>query len=245
MNKFPGWAVITPMANEEIDFVPFITALKKQLDEIGNGKVYLVIDNASKDKTLQLSRELSEKDSRFITVWAPENKNVVDAYIRGYREALKFDATFILEMDAGLSHDPASLPFFLEQLQSGFECVYGSRFIKGGSMGDSPFKRKFLSKIGTVISNILLGTKLTDMTSGYQGFKREVVEKFAYYPLKSLAHFYQTELKYLLRKFKTIEIPIQYKAPSPRVSKNAIRNSLDTLWYYFVCRLTFKSVAIK
>ncbi len=233
------------MANEEPDFNPFIDALKAAMDKIGSGAAYLVVDNVSKDKTLDLCKDLSSKDSRFIAVWAPENRNVVDAYIRGYREALKSDHQFIIEMDAGLSHDPASLSNFLTPLTKGeVECVFGSRFIEGGSMGDSPAERQSLSKTGTILSTILLGTKLKDMTSGYQGFKREIVEKFAFYPLKSKAHFYQTEIRYLLRKRKFVELPIHYKAPSPSVSKKAIKNSINALLYYFWRRITFRAPSI-
>jgi len=240
-----NWAVVIPMANEEPDFNPFIDALKAAMDKIGSGAAYLVVDNVSKDKTLDLCKDLSSKDSRFIAVWAPENRNVVDAYIRGYREALKSDHQFIIEMDAGLSHDPASLSNFLTPLTKGeVECVFGSRFIEGGSMGDSPAERQSLSKTGTILSTILLGTKLKDMTSGYQGFKREIVEKFAFYPLKSKAHFYQTEIRYLLRKRKFVELPIHYKAPSPSVSKKAIKNSINALLYYFWRRITFRAPSI-
>jgi dolichol-phosphate mannosyltransferase len=239
-----SWAIVTPMANESEDFFPFISALKIQLDKIGNGKVYLVVDSVSKDNTLELCQNLSAADNRFIAVWAPENKNVVDAYLRGYKEALKSDAEIIIEMDAGLSHDPATLPAFLSALTNGYDCAFGSRFIKGGSMGDSPGKRQLLSKTGTILSNTLLGTQLKDMTSGYQGFRRYIVERFVSYPLLSKAHFYQTELRYLLRKYKCIEIPIHYKAPSPRVSKNAIKNSITSLFHYFWQRLTLRPASI-
>jgi dolichol-phosphate mannosyltransferase len=238
------WALVIPMANEEADFNLFIRALQEALNDLPNGTVYLVVDNVSKDNTLNLCQSLGNSDHRFRAVWAPENKNVVDAYIRGYREALKSDATIIIEMDAGLSHDPASLKDFLRYLSDGYECVYGSRFIKGGSMGDSPGKRQSLSKTGTILSNLLLGTKLHDMTSGYQGFHRKIAERFANYPLLSRAHFYQTEIRYLLRKYKSIEIPIHYKAPSPRVSKKAIINSIETLLYYFWLRITFRSISL-
>jgi dolichol-phosphate mannosyltransferase len=239
-----SWALVVPMANEEADFNPFISALQIALKDLPGGKVFFVVDNVSKDQTLDLCKQLSKSNSQFITVWAPENRNVVDAYIKGYREALKTDATYIIEMDAGMSHDPASLKNFLELLSGDYECVYGSRFIKGGSMGDSPANRQSLSKTGTILANLLLGTKLHDMTSGYQGFHRNIVKLFTDYHLKSKAHFYQTEIRYLLRKHKAIEIPIHYKAPSPRVSKNAIINSIETLLYYFWRRITFRAVSI-
>jgi dolichol-phosphate mannosyltransferase len=240
-----NFAVVIPMANEEDDFLPFVTSLTDVLNMLECGAVYFVIDTVSKDKTLELCQKLSAIDTRFVTIWAPENKNVVDAYIRGYKEALKKNHEFIIEMDAGLSHDPKALPMFLRVLNEGNECAFGSRFINGGSIYDSTWKRTFLSKIGTVLANVLLGSKMYDMTSGYQGFHAPIVEKFVAYGLLSKAHFYQTELRYLLRKSRFAEIPIHYRAPSPSVSKKAIFNSIELLGHYFLLRLQFKSPIIK
>jgi dolichol-phosphate mannosyltransferase len=235
------WAVVVPMANEEKDFHPFIEVLTRVLDRLASGRVYIVVDRVSKDGTLDLCHELSARDSRFVTVWAPENRNSVDAYLRGLRAAWEAGHTLIIEMDAGLSHDPRAVPMFLRVLNEGNECAFGSRFINGGSMGDSPFKRRLLSRTGTVLSNLLLGTWLYDMTSGYQGFHRDVVEQFMNYPFRSTAHFYQTELRYLLRGRRIFEVPIHYQAPSPRVSRRAIRNACTTLGHYFWRRLTFRA----
>jgi dolichol-phosphate mannosyltransferase len=210
------------------------------IDELNPGNIYFIIDNASKDKTLELSQQLSSRDPRYVTVWAPENRNVVDAYIRGLRVAYEAGHDIIIEMDGGLSHDPRAIPMFLRVLNEGNECAFGSRFINGGSMGDSPFKRRLLSKTGTILANLLLGTKLKDMTSGYQGFHRDVVAKIIAHEFKSKAHFYQTELRYLLRKKRIVEVPIHYQAPSPRVSSKAIKNAYKTLLYYFFLRLTFQ-----
>lgn len=129
---------------------------------------------------------------------------------------------------------------FLRVLNEGNECAFGSRFINGGSITESSFKRLVLSKVGTVLSNLLLGTRMYDMTSGYQGFHRNIVGRFLAFQLRSKAHFYQTELRYLLRFTRYAEIPIHYKAPSPRVSEKAIRNSIDVLLYYFKQRLIFR-----
>jgi len=137
------------------------------------------------------------------------------------------------------------LPMFLRVLNEGNECAFGSRLINGGSICDSTWKRTFLSKFGTILSNILLGTRMYDMTSGYQGFHADIVRRFVSYNLLSKAHFYQTELRYLLRKTRYAEIPIHYRAPSPSVSKKAIYNSISVLCYYFSLRLRFKSPFIK
>jgi dolichol-phosphate mannosyltransferase len=62
------------MANEEKDFKLFIISLTAALDKLQSGKVYFVVDNVSKDKTLDVCRAQSVKDHRFITVWAPEKQ---------------------------------------------------------------------------------------------------------------------------------------------------------------------------
>ena len=240
-----NFAVVIPMANEQEDFYPLIYRLKEVLAHIGSGKVYFIIDNASKDDTLLLCNKLSDEDSSFETVWAPSNKNVVDAYLKGYSVALANNHEYIIEMDAGLSHDPKALPMFLRVLNEGNECAFGSRFINGGSICDSNWKRTFLSRFGTILSNLLLGTKMFDMTSGFQGFHSSVVEKFLSHGLLSEAHFYQTELRYLLRNSRYAEIPIHYRAPSPSVSKKAIYNSFDVLLHYFFLRVKLKGAEIK
>ena len=231
------WAVIVPMANEAPDFDAFLGVLCPVLDRLGGGKVYLVVDNASQDNTRQLCDALAARDGRFVTVWAPENRNVVDAYLAGFRAAYDAGHEIIIEMDAGLSHDPRALTMFLRVLNEGNECAFGSRFCNGGSMADSPLKRRLLSRFGTFLSNWLLGTRMDDMTSGFQGFHRNVVGLLLAYPLRSRAHFYQTEVRYLLRKHRFAEVPIHYRAPSNSVSKKAIRNAQETLLYYFGQRL--------
>ena len=244
MKYSDDWAVIVPMANEAPDFDAFIGVLGPVLDRLGSGKVYFIVDKASKDNTLELCQQLSAKDPRYVTVWSPENKNVVDAYMKGFRVAYDAGHEIIIEMDGGLSHDPRALPMFLRVLNEGNECAFGSRFCNGGSMADSPIKRRLLSKTGTFLSTWLLGTTMDDMTSGFQGFHRSVVTELLKYPLRSKAHFYQTELRYLMRKHRFAEVPIHYRAPSNSVSQKAIRNALDTLMYYFGRRLRRQAVRL-
>lgn len=244
-SNYPNnWAVVIPLANEEQELPELAEAVRAVMDAVEGGAVYFIVDRVSVDRTLELCHELGEADPRFRSCWFPENRHVVDAYMNGFREALKDGYEIIIEMDGGLSHDPRAIPAFLRALNEGNDCAFGSRYINGGSMVDSPLKRRFLSKGGSILARILLGAKLTDMTSGYQAFRRSVLLKAVDYPLLSKAHFYQTELRYLLRKQKLIEVPIHYRAPSPRVSKGAIRNSLAVLFHYTLLRLLGKSPCV-
>ena len=245
MSTYPNnWAVVIPLANEEAELPEFSSVLRAVMDELGGGMVYFVVDRVSKDRTLECCQELGRLDSRLITKWIPENRNVVDAYLNGFKEALKDGHEIIIEMDGGLSHDPRAIPAFLRALNEGNDCAFGSRYINGGSMVDSPIRRRILSKGGTLLAQWLLGAELADMTSGYQAFRRSVMLRVVDFPLRSQAHFYQTELRYLLRKQKLIEVPIHYRAPSPRVSHGAIRNSLAVLTYYFLMRILGRPPAI-
>jgi dolichol-phosphate mannosyltransferase len=232
------------MANEEHEFAEFIDEMQAVLNRLASGHVYVVVDTVSTDNTYNLCMELAKKDSRFSVVWAPENRNVVDAYLRGFKEAYACGHEIIIEMDAGMSHDPKAIPMFIRVLNEGNECAFGSRFINGGSMADSPLKRRILSRGGTLLANIFLGTNLYDMTSGFQGFRAHVVGKMLAHRFKSSAHIFQTEVRYLLRRHRFAEIPIHYKAPSPRVSSHAITNALIVLSYYFSRRITGRAVFI-
>ena len=228
----PRFAICIPMANEEDSFADFITSLTNVINEYPGASVYLVIDKASTDSTPTLCKQLQESDNRYHYIWAPENKNVVDAYLRGFREAMTDKPDFIVEMDGGGSHDPRALHSFVRAMTEGNECAFGSRYINGGSMVGSPFKRRFLSKFGSFIARLILGCPMKDVTSGYEAFSYEIMQKILSYPLKSKAHFYQTELRYLLRKKNWIEIPIHYTSPSPRVSSKALANARQCLIYY-------------
>lgn len=232
------------MANEEDDFHPFIAAFTRTLDALGSGTVYLVVDTISQDRTRELCEELSSRDSRFVCLWCPGNRCLVDAYLAGFRAALEAGHEYIIEMDAGLSHDPRAVPMFLRVLNEGNDCAFGSRYINGGSMADSPLKRRFFSKAGTIAARFLLGSRLADMTSGFQGFHRGVLRHLVDYPLQSRAHFYQTEVRYLLRNSRWMEVPIHYRAPSPRVAGASIRNSLFTMFHYAGLRFLGKGPEI-
>ena len=56
MYKDNNFAIITPLANEENDFDPFVEELTKVLNRLNSGTVYFIVDNASKDNTLFLCR---------------------------------------------------------------------------------------------------------------------------------------------------------------------------------------------
>jgi dolichol-phosphate mannosyltransferase len=231
--------IVCPMANERETAVRFITSLLRQCDVRGVAPVtlFVVIDRKSTDGTRDLLESLQEREPRLRVVWAPENRCVVDAYVRGYREAITARCDWILEIDAGYSHQPEDLPAFLEKMMEGYDCVFGSRFCEGGQVSETPWKRRFISRGGTWLANLLLGTQLRDMTSGYELFSRPVLQQILARGIQSRGHFFQTEIKTYCRKFRVAEVPIHYRAASASVNLQVLKDAFANLWRLFRLRL--------
>ncbi|HYG83061.1 MAG TPA: glycosyltransferase [Pyrinomonadaceae bacterium] len=231
--------VVCPMANEEASAVRFVNEV---LDEcvprgFASVKFFAVLDRVSKDRTRELLEALKRERPELEVVWSPENRNVVDAYVRGYREALNAGCDWILEIDAGFSHQPSDIPQFFDKMTEGYDCVFGSRFCPGGAISDSSVKRKFISRGGSLLSNLLLGTKLKDMTSGFEMFTRRALLEVIKKGIKSSGPFFQTEIKAYCRRLRIAEVPIQYRAASHAVGNQALKDSFSNLWRLFRLRL--------
>ncbi len=232
--------IVCPMANERSTAVEFVNTVLQQCAGFKSVKLFAVFDNACKDGTVDLLRDLQNTQPQLQTVWSPENKCVVDAYIRGYREALEAGCDWILEIDAGFSHQPTEIPKFFEKMAQGYDCAFGSRFCKGGKFSDAPLSRYLISKWGTIVTNILLGTKLKDMTSGFEMFTSTALQKVLDKGIRSRGHFFQTEIKVHCRGFRSIEVPIHYRIPSQNVDTSVLIDALSNLFYLFKKRLAGK-----
>src|SRR5438034_817118 len=124
------------MANEAETATRFVNSVLMNCVGVGSRKFLAIVDEASKDDTRKILEAQAATVPELTVVWAPENRSVVDAYVRGYREALRTNADWILEIDAGFSHQPSDIPSLLEKMREGYDCVFGSRFCPGGSFVD-------------------------------------------------------------------------------------------------------------
>ena len=199
--------IVMPVANEEETMGAVIEKILSL--PYDNLFLYPVIDSFSKDRTEEIIKSY-EKTGRVKCIFYKESTGVISCYLEGYRRALEDGAQQVIEMDGGGSHQPEEIPQFIEKLEAGYECVWGSRFIEGGDISHHPFYRRVLSSGGTLLANLVLGTKLKDMTSGFEGFKREVLEEFRLDRFLSTGHMYQTEMRYYCRNKKAVEVPIHY-----------------------------------
>lgn len=220
--------IVMPVANEE-------GTMEKILDEIlalpyDNLYIYPVIDSYSKDRTEEIIRNKASQSEKVKCIFYKESQGVISCYLEGFRQALADGAERVLEMDGGGSHLPSEIPQFLQRMEEGYDCVWGSRFMRGGSMRQQPLYRRILSQGGTFLANLVLGTKLKDMTSGFEGFQRKVLENMNLDAFLSTGHMYQTEMRFYCRKLRTIEVPIHYVGSASSLQSSSVTEALRLLF---------------
>lgn len=220
--------VVMPVANEEKTMEQLLDGLLEL--PYDNLFIYPVIDDYSKDRTEEIIRKKEEETGRVKCIYYKESRGVITCYLEGFRQALADGAEWIVEMDGGMSHLPEELPRFLEKLEAGYECVWGSRFMKGGEMKNLPLYRRFLSRGGTFLSNFVLGTHLRDMTSGFEAFTAEVMNEMNLDAILSRGHMYQTEMRYYCRNKKTVEVPIHYVGGESSLKGSSVTEALRLLF---------------
>lgn len=219
--------VVIPLANEQDIVVSLLDRVVAQLGE--TDRVFCVVDRASRDSTRERVEAYGARDPRVRLVWAPENRCVVDAYFRGYRAAFEAGSRWILEMDGGFSHEPEQIPQFIAAMEQGFDYAGGCRFMPGGTHLGSA-RRRAISLGGTLLSNLLLGTRMRDMTSGFECFSRPALARVLERGVRSRAHFFQTEIRFMMHGLRWTEVPIRYTNPSKSVGSASLRDAVSSLW---------------
>lgn len=219
--------IVMPVANEEETMAAVIEKILSL--PYDNLYLYPVIDNYSKDRTEEIIRSY-ENTGRVKCIFFEKSTGVISCYLEGYRRALEDGAECVLEMDGGGSHNPEEIPQFIENLEKGYDCVWGSRFVEGGDISNHPLYRRILSSGGTLLANLVLGTRLKDMTSGFEAFQADVLRKFDFDKFLSTGHMYQTEMRFYCRKYNTIEVPIHYTGGSSSLKWKSVKEALDILF---------------
>ncbi|MCR5107728.1 MAG: glycosyltransferase [Lachnospiraceae bacterium] len=220
--------IVMPVANEEST----MEGVLKEIMELpyDNLYVYPVIDSYSKDRTEEIIRDMEKKYDRIRLIFHKASRGVITCYLYGFKMALQDGAVRIIEMDGGGSHRPKDIPLFIEKLDMGYDCVWGSRFMEGGDIMDHPLYRRILSSGGTILSNVVLGTRLKDMTSGFEAFQRNILESMDLDAFLSRGHMYQTEMRFYCRKLNTVEVPITYVGSKSSIKLKSVTEALSLLF---------------
>ncbi len=200
--------IVTPTYNERDNLAAFLDGVFEVLPEAH----CLVVDDASPDGTGALADQIAKVDDRVKVLHRPGKLGLGSAYLDAFRRGIADGYDLIFEMDTDLSHDPRYLPDFLEAFERGADVVIGSRNVPGGGVEGWGLGRHVLSKGGSLYSRTLLGLDVNDLTSGYKGFRRRVLERLDLDSVRSEGYSFQIELTYrAVRKgFRVHEVPIVF-----------------------------------
>jgi dolichol-phosphate mannosyltransferase len=213
-------SVVIPARNEEGSILTTVQHLHDVLGEHDIPHEILVVDDGSDDRTLEVLQNLSTS--------IPALRPLHNAGPNGFGRAVTFgldhmngDAVAIVMGDE--SDDPNDLVQYWEKLNEGFDCVFGSRFIKGGGTVDYPKVKLLANRTANLFIRVLFATNLNDTTNAFKAYRKEIID--ACHPLIS-HHFNLTvelPLKAMIRGGSWTIVPITWRNRTTGMAKLKIK----------------------
>jgi glycosyltransferase involved in cell wall biosynthesis len=166
-------SLVVPVYYEQEVILQFLKETKEELEKLPIDYEYVFVDDGSKDRTVEIIKEEAKKDSRI--------KLVVFSYNHGKASAVSAaiaNATgdYLLYMDPDLQDPPAEIPRFLEEIEKGYDFVWGIRKEKMDS-----FINKQFSKIFWGTLNKFTGLNIPKGIAVMRIFNREFADEFLKY----------------------------------------------------------------
>lgn len=200
-------SIVLPALNEEktigrvIDEIP-----REDMERRGYRVEILVVDNASTDKTREVAEQ---RGARVIT---EPGRGKGRAMRTGFESA---GGDFVFMLDADYTYPATYVPQMLDVLEGGYDVVTGSRL--KGQREQGAMRRLNLvgNRLLAFLANVLYGTRISDLCTGYWGFSRQVIEG-----LELDATGFELEANLFVeiarKGYRIAEVPITYrKRPTP------------------------------
>ncbi len=201
----------------------------------------LVVDDNSPDGTADAVRSQMEESDRVHLLEREKKMGLGTAYVAGFKYAIAQGYDYVFEMDADFSHDPGTLPRFLETIED-HDLVLGSRYIQGVNVVNWPMKRLLLSYFANQYTRIVTGLPVRDATGGFKCFRVEVLKSIDLNQVRSNGYSFQIEMSFKAWKkgYRIKEIPIIFmdrRVGISKMSKKIVREAVTMVW-----RLRFQSM---
>lgn len=215
--------VIIPAYNESASIVNTVNDVKENAKDFD----YVVINDHSKDNTLQICKEAGLN-----VIDLPLNLGIGGAVQTGYLYACQNGYDIAVQFDGDGQHDAKYLNEMAEILvKEQADMVIGSRFIEKEGF-QSSFTRRLGIRYFTFLIKLLTGKKITDPTSGYRMCNRKIIELFAGNYPKDYPEP-ETTTWILRKKLKVLEIPVIMRAREEGVSSISFKKS-----FYYMFKVT-------
>ncbi|MBX3099701.1 MAG: polyprenol monophosphomannose synthase [Salinibacterium sp.] len=192
----PETLIVVPTFNELDNLASIVARLRSAVPSAD----VLIVDDASPDGTGELADRLAATDARIRVLHRAGKAGLGGAYLAGFAQAIAEDYTYVVEIDADGSHDPAELPAMLELAAHGADLVIGSRWVDGGSVLNWPRHRRAISRAGNAYSRWMLRSSIRDITAGFRVFRVSALQNIASTEVSSQGYCFQVELAWRLER---------------------------------------------
>ncbi|MGH7344660.1 MAG: glycosyltransferase family 2 protein [Candidatus Rokuibacteriota bacterium] len=223
-------SVVIPARDEEGCIVSTVEHLHLELRLHGVPHEIVVVDDASSDRTWELLEELREHMPELSPIRNTGRRGFGRAVSRGL-DHMTGDAVVIMMADE--SDDCRDVVRYWRVLNEGWDCVFGSRFIRGGGVIDYPRLKLRINRLANLFLRALFKTRLNDTTNAFKAYRRAVIDGCR--PLIS-PHFNLTvelPLKAIVRGYTWTVIPITWR--NRRSGESKLRFQEMGSRYLFVC----------
>ena len=223
-------SVVIPARDEEEALPSTVEHLHVELRLHQVPHEIVVVDDGSADRTWEVLEELAGRIPTLRPVHNPGPHGFGRAVIRGLDQSTG-DAVVVMMADE--SDDVRDVVRYWHTLNEGHDCVFGSRFLKGGGVIDYPALKLVLNRLANLFIRIVFRIKLNDTTNAFKAYRRTVVDGCR--PLLA-PHFNLTvelPLKAIVRGFSWTVIPITWRNRRSGVAKLKIREMGSR--YFFIC----------
>lgn len=222
-------SVVIPAYNEEGSITETLESLYAKLISHQILHEIVVINDNSKDNTLRVLQNLQHTIPTLV-VYTNDGPNGFGYAVRYGLE--RFQGECVAIMMADLSDSPDDLVKFYHKLLEGYDCVFGSRFSKGGKVYDYPKVKLMINRLANFIVKVSFGMRYNDTTNAFKMYRREVI-----YGLKPFLapHFNLTlelPLKAIIRGYSYTVIPNSWTNRKHGVSKLKIKEMGSR--YFFI-----------
>jgi len=165
-------SVVIPAHNEEGSMAGTLTVLTTELDQEKIDYEVLVVNDNSRDGTEEILKLAAQRNPRvrYINNRPP---NGFGFAVRAGLENFSGDAVAIFMADA--SDDPKDLVKYYRKMQEGFDCVFGTRWQRGGSTIDYPWPKKVLNRLANSFIQVVMQLRYDDITNAFKLYRRHVI----------------------------------------------------------------------
>ena len=222
-------SVVIPARDEAGCIASTVEHLHVELRLHGIDHEIVVVDDGSTDDTWAILSATTARIPELAPVRSPGPHGFGRAIQRGLA-ACTGDAVVIMMADE--SDDCRDVVRYWRTLQEGYDCVFGSRFTKGGGTIDYPALKWLLNRLANLFIRVVFGIRLNDTTNAFKAYRRTVIDGCR--PIIS-PHFNITvelPLKAIVRGYSWTSIPITWRNRRTGVAKLKIREMGSR--YFFI-----------